>query len=111
MTKLKFRFFKETLPTKEETKTAHPIVSGVLLRGSDRLTIEVEVEGVLRDNYWSEEAWSFADCMGPCYPDTKWREMTLADVNLAVELTLSLLATLERLTEPWAQATKKNHGA
>ena len=110
MTKLKSRSFEETLPTKKESESTYPIVSDILLRTNDRIAMEIEVEGMLYDERWYEEAWSLEDHTDTCYPDVKWREVPLTDVEVAAELTLSLLVILEHLIESRVQVTKKNIG-
>ena len=110
-TKLKLQSFENTCPTKEGNQSARPIVAEISLRTNDRLTIKVEVEGMLHDKLWCEEVWSFVDHMDMCHPDEKWRNITLENNNLAVELTLSLFVRLERLIESRVQTTKKNHWA
>ena len=71
----------------------------------------IEVEGMLRDDDWCKEVWRFVDHADAYYPDVKWRDTTLAEMELAVELTLSLLVRLERSIESRVQIAKKNHWA
>ena len=107
--KLKSQSFESTCPTKEENQSARPIVTDILLRTNDRLTIKVEVQCLLHSKLWCEEVRSFVDRMGTCHPDARWRSATPEDVDLAVELTLSFFVRLERLIESRIQTTKKNH--
>ena len=60
-TKLKSRSFDEMIPAKEENNPARSTVSDILLRSSGRLTVEIEVEGMLHNYHWCEEVWNFVD--------------------------------------------------
>ena len=73
------------IPAKEENNPARSTVSDILLRSSGRLTVEIEVEGMLHNYHWCEEVWNFVDRSGTWYYDVKWREATLTDAELTVE--------------------------